>query len=382
MRRIASLALAALMTVAASQALAKAKGCGSDTSTKKYRSVGVKISIPATPAFTFDENEPVVKLKAKAEAVCKPKSATDDRPAKKISIGNLKWDGTTFTFTPNPTAAEDQLVEADALVFLNNQVGPNRTEAFATGSFEVDRALVGTAPDQKIDFKFTHRRVSEAVNCVAGCAAPIGGGFAYSRIVDPVVYGTGSFTSSLGGTFDALPLFTAGDRFLDMTYTMGEPSGPTSNGVLPPAGAEVAVLTRALVRAGDDDDPDDEGGEIWFEVRVSETSEGLDIGFFPGEDTADFAFSFDKTEAEIVSDIAAFLAGSATDADLFTGTVTLLQDEATMPRMTVLVIHGNPEVTVPALRWPGAAALTLLLLLVAARWLSGSHQAKADSPLL
>ena len=184
---------------------------------------------------------------------------------------------------------------------------------------------------------------------------------------DPIVFGSATYISYTGEQFDAFPTqFDGAHRYAEQSLTLngGTRISGGRPGQSPSAGPDGLRLVNGLtisqyVRSGSDDDPANLAGTLVYQLTVIKSPEGqLTAVWTPGTDTSEFAFSFDRSASQIEQDVLNLLNGTTGgDLSVVTARVTMLQDEGTMPNMTLVGVDrteawtwgsNNPN----ALNWP------------------------------
>ena len=179
---------------------------------------------------------------------------------------------------------------------------------------------------------------------------PSGGSFGFASADtkgDPVVFGTGSYISYTGESFDAIPTTHDGmNRYTEQEIWLAEGVNLTGgrSGLSAPApdGTRLnnGLTISQYVRAGSDDDPANETGTLIYTLRITPEPGGdVQVVWTPGTNTSEFAFSFDRGAAEIEQDVRDWLAaGSVGDLPVAVSRVTMLYDDVLMPTMTLMAI--------------------------------------------
>ncbi|MBN1488558.1 MAG: hypothetical protein JXA69_01470 [Phycisphaerae bacterium] len=171
-------------------------------------------------------------------------------------------------------------------------------------------------------------------------------------LADPIVFGTGSYLSYTGATLDAIPTDTDGlNRYVEQEVLLGEGVNMTGGkpGLSPTTSGgkqySNGLTISQYVRAGSDDDPNNTAGTMVYELKLTpEPGGGVKVVWTPGTDTVDFAFSFDRSAAQIEQDVRDWLAaGSVGDLPVAISRITMLADDIMMPTMTIMS-SDNAEV--------------------------------------
>jgi hypothetical protein len=170
---------------------------------------------------------------------------------------------------------------------------------------------------------------------------------------DPIVFGSAQYTSYSGGLVDPFPPEDDGvHRYVEQTITLKDgsvvasglpgPSKPIPSPYWGPGQSYVNTwqITQ-YVQPFADDDPDNDGtsGVLVYQLTANRVGNGAPVVVWtPGSGTAQFAFTFSQTPAQIEQNVEAYLAGGA-DLSLGTVRITMLQDDVTLPNMTL--VGGN-----------------------------------------
>jgi hypothetical protein len=270
--------------------------------------------------------------------------------------------------TPNP------VIDSGMYIVVTRQAGSPPTvqehDLKASVSARVDHARASASSQILPETTVNGDSVDIAVYTVCQmdaygdrCNDGIGRANAYATdAADPIVFGSQPYLSWSGLQLNAWPPDSDGvHRYVEQRLVL--PAGGFWKGGLPgPSPMTAPDGTRSVnqvvmsqhVRPGSDDDPDNLAGTLAYQLMVTRGPDGgLAVQWLPGADTAEFAFSFSQTAVQIEAGVAEYFAGGGT-ADLAVGTIriTMLQDEAAMPNMTLLAYDvaqvwawntGNPS---------------------------------------
>ncbi|MCP4245810.1 MAG: hypothetical protein GY778_02065, partial [bacterium] len=304
------------------------------------------------PGVAFDTSA-TGKVEAWATAVCGHGSAEDRPPSPEGHYIHL------FRNPPNPP----QGVATDLSVAAGWVQVPH-ARAYASQSISPHVTIDGNTARIEVTVSFATNTQSEKCDDGTSTAA------AYTKAkVDPIVFGSAPYTSYTGQTLDPfLTRFDGTHRYVEQELSLlgGMTLGEARPGQSPdtmPDGTRLqnGLGSRQYVRAGSDDDPDNESGTLMYELAITIGPDGDPVvQWSPGTDTGQFAFSFNRTAAEIEQSVDdALVTGSLADIPVVTARVTLLQDETTLPNITLIGIDqldawswnsGDPD----SLNWAAA----------------------------
>ncbi|MBP7936287.1 MAG: hypothetical protein KA354_16735 [Phycisphaerae bacterium] len=275
-------------------------------------------------------------VRAKATATCGHGTAPpQDNSKSGVYLTVSRQSGEKLTVT-----GQNMSVRADAAV--------KDAEGHASNEIRVDWTVRGNSVEVRT------QTVIFALAKVKDCGDGTGHATAWANgMADPIVFGSQPYPSWSGLVCDPFPTDSDGlHRYVEPELSLMAGGSWTggSAGLSPEIAADGSrctnqVIVSQYVRAGSDDDPNNLAGAMIYQLRITRSPDGgLAVSWTPGTDTADFAFSFSQTQAQIEGGVAAYFdAGGATDLSLGTARITMLQDEATMPNMT-LVAHETVEV--------------------------------------